>query len=71
MDISGITSSSGLHAASGASTGAPSQQKMSNLFAPSTPAAPAASTASCTFRRQAFWDWLVGEADRSKSYPRF
>jgi hypothetical protein len=32
MDISGITSSSGLHAVSGASTGAPPQQKMSNLF---------------------------------------
>ena len=32
MDISGVTSSSGLHAVSGASTGAPPQQKMSNLF---------------------------------------
>ena len=32
MDISGITSPSGLHAVSGASTGAPPQQKMSNLF---------------------------------------
>jgi hypothetical protein len=32
MDISGIASSSGLHAVSGASTGAPPQQKMSNLF---------------------------------------
>jgi hypothetical protein len=32
MDISGITSSSGLHAVSGASNGAPPQQKMSNLF---------------------------------------
>jgi hypothetical protein len=32
MDISGITSSSGLHAVSGASYGAPPQQKMSNLF---------------------------------------
>jgi Ca2+-binding EF-hand superfamily protein len=31
MDISGITSSSGLHAVSGASTRAP-RQKMSNLF---------------------------------------
>jgi hypothetical protein len=32
MDITGITSSSGLHAVSGASYGAPPQQKMSNLF---------------------------------------
>jgi hypothetical protein len=32
MDISGISSPSGLHAVSGASTGAPPQQKMSNLF---------------------------------------
>jgi hypothetical protein len=32
MDISGIASSSGLHAISGASNGAPPQQKMSNLF---------------------------------------
>jgi hypothetical protein len=32
MDISGITSSSGLHAVSGASAGAPPRQKMSNLF---------------------------------------
>jgi Ca2+-binding EF-hand superfamily protein len=32
MDISGITSASGLHAMSGASTGAPPQQKMTNLF---------------------------------------
>lgn len=32
MDISGMSSSSGLHAVSGASTGAPPQQKMSNLF---------------------------------------
>jgi len=32
MDISGITSSSGIHAVSGASYGAPPQQKMSNLF---------------------------------------
>jgi hypothetical protein len=32
MDISGISSSSGLHAVSGASSGAPPQQKMSNLF---------------------------------------
>jgi len=32
MDISGISSSSGLHAVSGASTGAPPQQKMSKLF---------------------------------------
>jgi hypothetical protein len=32
MDISGIRSSSGFHAVSGASTGAPPQQKMSNLF---------------------------------------
>ena len=32
MDISGITPSSGLHAVSGASYGAPPQQKMSNLF---------------------------------------
>jgi hypothetical protein len=32
MDISGISSSSGLHAVSGASFGAPPQQKMSNLF---------------------------------------
>ena len=32
MDISGIASSSGLHAVSGASYGAPPQQKMSNLF---------------------------------------
>src|SRR3981189_1379700 len=31
-DISGITSSSGLHAVSGASTGAPPQQKTSSLF---------------------------------------
>jgi Ca2+-binding EF-hand superfamily protein len=32
MDISGISSSSGLYAVSGASSGAPPQQKMSNLF---------------------------------------
>jgi EF-hand domain pair len=32
MDISGIVSSSALHAVSGASTGAPPQQKMSSLF---------------------------------------
>jgi hypothetical protein len=32
MNISGISSSSGLHAVSGASSGAPPQQKMSNLF---------------------------------------
>ena len=32
MDISGISSASGLHAVSGASTGAPPQTKMSNLF---------------------------------------
>src|SRR5450631_481410 len=32
MDIAGISSSSGLHAVSGASYGAPPQQKMSNLF---------------------------------------
>src|SRR5664279_1951963 len=32
MDIAGITSSSGIHAVSGASYGAPPQQKMSNLF---------------------------------------
>ena len=32
MNISGISSSSGLHAVSGASYGAPPQQKMSNLF---------------------------------------
>src|ERR1035437_7119529 len=32
MDIARITSSSGLHAVSGASYGAPPQQKMSNLF---------------------------------------
>src|SRR6202162_428025 len=32
MDISGIAPSSALHAVSGASTGAPPQQKMSNLF---------------------------------------
>jgi hypothetical protein len=32
MDISGIASSSALHAVSGASTGAPPQQKMSSLF---------------------------------------
>src|ERR1700761_4161971 len=32
MDISGVSSSSGLHAVSGASSGAPPQQKMSNLF---------------------------------------
>ncbi len=32
MDISGIGSSSALHAVSGASYGAPPQQKMSNLF---------------------------------------
>jgi hypothetical protein len=32
MDISGIGSASGLHAVSGASTGAPPQTKMSNLF---------------------------------------
>src|ERR1700693_3703247 len=32
MDISEATSPSGLHAVSGASTGAPPQQKMSNLF---------------------------------------
>ncbi len=32
MDVSGIASASGLHAVSGASYGAPPQQKMSNLF---------------------------------------
>ena len=32
MDISGVSSSSGLHAVSGASSGAPPQQKMSSLF---------------------------------------
>ena len=32
MDISGISSSSALHTVSGASSGAPPQQKMSNLF---------------------------------------
>jgi hypothetical protein len=32
MDISGISASSGLHAVSGASSGAPPQQKMSSLF---------------------------------------
>ena len=32
MNISGISSSSGLHAVSGASYGAPPPQKMSNLF---------------------------------------
>jgi len=32
MNIAGIASSSGLHAVSGASYGAPPQQKMSNLF---------------------------------------
>ncbi len=32
MDISGIGSSSAMHAMSGASTGSPPQQKMSNLF---------------------------------------
>ena len=32
MDISGIGSSSAVHAMSGASTGSPPQQKMSNLF---------------------------------------
>lgn len=32
MDISGISSSAGIHAVSGASYGAPPQQKMSNLF---------------------------------------
>jgi hypothetical protein len=32
MDISGVASSSGLYAVSGASNGAPPQQKMSNLF---------------------------------------
>jgi hypothetical protein len=32
MDVAGIASSSGLHAVSGASYGAPPQQKMSNLF---------------------------------------
>jgi hypothetical protein len=32
MDVSGISSSSGLHAVSGASYGAPPQQKMANLF---------------------------------------
>jgi Ca2+-binding EF-hand superfamily protein len=32
MDISGISNSSALHAMSGASTGSPPQQKMSNLF---------------------------------------
>jgi hypothetical protein len=32
MDISGISSNSALHAMSGASTGSPPQQKMSNLF---------------------------------------
>jgi hypothetical protein len=32
MDIAGITSSSGIHAVSGASYGAPPQQKMSSLF---------------------------------------
>lgn len=32
MDVAGIASASGLHTASGASYGAPPQQKMSNLF---------------------------------------
>jgi hypothetical protein len=32
VDVSGIASASGLHAVSGASYGAPPQQKMSNLF---------------------------------------
>jgi EF-hand domain pair len=32
MNISGIASASGLHAVSGASTSAPPQQKMTNLF---------------------------------------
>src|ERR1700688_117136 len=32
MDISGVSSSSVLHAVSGASSGAPPQQKMSSLF---------------------------------------
>jgi Ca2+-binding EF-hand superfamily protein len=32
MNVSSISSSSGLHAVSGASSGAPPQQKMSNLF---------------------------------------
>jgi hypothetical protein len=32
MEVSGITSSSGVHAVCGASTGAPPQPKMSNLF---------------------------------------
>ena len=32
MNISGVSSSSGLHAVSGASSGAPPQQKMSSLF---------------------------------------
>jgi hypothetical protein len=32
MDVSGIAPASGLHAVSGASYGAPPQQKMSNLF---------------------------------------
>lgn len=32
MDVLGIASASGLHAVSGASYGAPPQQKMSNLF---------------------------------------
>ncbi len=32
MDVSGIAAASGLHAVSGASYGAPPQQKMSNLF---------------------------------------
>jgi hypothetical protein len=32
MNIAGIASSSGIHAVSGASNGAPPQQKMSNLF---------------------------------------
>jgi hypothetical protein len=32
MDVSGIASSSALHAVSGASSGAPPQQKMANLF---------------------------------------
>ena len=32
MDISGVSSTAGFHAVSGASTGAPPQTKMSNLF---------------------------------------
>ena len=32
MNISAVSAPSGLHAVSGASTGAPPQQKMSNLF---------------------------------------